>query len=77
MEIKYELRSVTDADYEFIYNVKKDAYKKYVEIYYGSWDEQSQREYSFFNKYKKESFIIALNGKNIGFMNASIINNKY
>lgn len=79
MKINYELRRVTDDDYDFIYNVKKDAYKRYVEIYYGSWDEQSQREYfnSFFNKYKNESFIITLNGKKIGFMNSSFVDNKY
>ena len=34
---KYGLRKITEADYNFIYQVKKDAYKKYVEICFGSW----------------------------------------
>ena len=42
---KYGLRSITENDYDFIYQVKKDAYKKYVEINFGSWDEELQKEY--------------------------------
>lgn len=33
---KYNLRTVTEQDYDFIYQVKKDAYQKYVEINSGS-----------------------------------------
>ena len=35
----------TDDDYEFVYEVKKNAYKKYVEECWGSWVEEDQRAY--------------------------------
>lgn len=35
MEEKIKLVSYTDDDYEFVYNVKKSAYKKYVEECWG------------------------------------------
>ena len=41
----YELRTIAENDYEFIYQVKKDAYKKYVEMYYGKWEEEQQIGY--------------------------------
>ena len=42
----YELRQVSEEDYKFIYQVKKDAYKKYVEINFGSWEENKSKEHS-------------------------------
>lgn len=41
----YTLRKATGSDYEFIYQVKKEAYKSYVEINFGNWNEAQQREY--------------------------------
>ena len=43
--IKYNFRNFTDEDYEFVYELKKCAYKKYVELNWGVWDEIAQREY--------------------------------
>ncbi len=76
---KYGLRSITEIDYDFIYQVKKDAYKKYVEIYFGSWDEEQQKEYfkKFIEIYKEGAFIITFDGKDIGFYNGCTIDNKY
>ena len=37
---KYSLRNITEQDYDFIYQVKKDAYKKYVEENFGEWKEE-------------------------------------
>jgi len=76
---QYELRSVTEEDYDFIYQVKKDAYKKYVEICFGRWDEEQQREYfkKFIETYKEGAFIITFDGKDIGFYNGCTVDNKY
>ena len=67
----YSLRRVTEDDYDFIYQVKKDAYKKYVEQCFGSWDEEQQRAYfrKFIETYKEGAFIISFDGKEIGFYN--------
>ena len=76
---KYSLRSVTEDDYDFIYQVKKDAYKKYVEQCFGSWDEEQQKEYfrKFIETYKEGAFIISFDGKEIGFYNGCATENTY
>lgn len=76
---KYRLRTITENDYEFIYKVKKDAYKKYVEMNYGIWDEQQQKEYfkKFIETYKEGAFIIIFDGKDVGFYNGCVTDNKY
>ena len=76
---KYGLRKITEADYNFIYQVKKDAYKKYVEICFGSWKEEQQKEYfkKFIEAYKEGAYIITLDGRDIGFYNGCAIDNKY
>ncbi len=72
---EYKLRKITDKDYKFIYDVKKDAYKKYVEHYYGAWVEEDQEEYftKFINLVKDDAYIIEFDGKDIGFYNGEII----
>ena len=76
---KYEFRSITERDYDFIYRVKKDAYKKYVETCYGSWDEEQQKEYfkKFIEAYKDGAFIITSAGIDIGFYNGCTSDDKY
>ncbi len=76
---KYGLRSITKNDYDFIYQVKKGAYKKYVERCFGSWDEEQQKEYfkTFIETYKEGAFIITLGGRDIGFYNGYASDNKY
>jgi len=76
---KYGLRSITENDYDFIYQVKKDAYKKYVEINFGNWDEELQKEYfnSFIETYKEGAFIITIGEKDVGFYNGCITDNEY
>ena len=72
---QYNMRPYIDNEYhnykEFIYQVKKDAYKKYVEEYWGPWNEEDQRKYyeKFIETVKKDTWIIQLNGKDIGFYN--------
>ena len=78
-EKNYELRRVSENDYEFIYQVKKGAYKKYVEINFGTWNEEQQREYfvKFIEAYKECAYIIIYEGKEIGFFNGCLEDNCY
>lgn len=67
----------TDNDYEFVYEVKKNAYKKYVEECWGSWIEEDQRNYfeKFITGVKNNAYII-MNGKvRIGFYNGEVLEN--
>lgn len=77
--MKYGIRSITENDYEFIYRAKKEAYQKYVEQYYGKWEEEQQKEYfkAFIKKYKEGTHIISLNGSDIGFYNEVVVEDKY
>ena len=76
---KYELRDVTENDYDFIYQVKKNAYKKYVEMNYGDWNEEQQKEYfkRFIEAYKEGAYIIIFDGQDVGFYNGCIEDGKY
>lgn len=69
--IEYSLRIITEQDYDFIYQVKKDAYQKYVEINFGGWDEEQQQELfkKFIESYKGGTYIITVQGMAIGFFN--------
>jgi len=60
----YELRTITEQDYDFIYQVKKDAYQKYVEINFGEWKDELQREFFkiFMEKFKEGARIITSKG---------------
>lgn len=73
--MNYKLVPYTNVDYEFIYNVKKNAYKKYVEECWGTWNEEVQRKLfeKFINAVKDDTYIIQLNGKNIGFYNGETL----
>lgn len=58
-------------DYDFIYQVKKNAYKRYVEECWGEWVEEDQKNHfsKFINHVQENTYIIELNGKEIGFYN--------
>ena len=72
---QYNMRPYIDNEYhdykEFIYQTKKNAYKKYVEECWGDWVEDDQRKYyeNFIDKVKDDAWIIQLNGTDIGFYN--------
>ena len=72
-----KLLPYTDADYEFVYEVKKNAYMKYVLECWGSWVEDDQRKYfdSFIDKVRDNAFIIMDDDKRIGFYNGEILEN--
>ena len=68
---EYILEPYTDEYYDFVYDVKKNAYIKYVEECWGKWVEEDQKEYfkKFIGTYKNSSYIIKVGDKAIGFYN--------
>lgn len=56
---------------QFIYNLKKEVYKKYVEKYFKEWNEDNQKK--LFNRFMKENskniVLIYLKDKLVGFYN--------
>ena len=77
MNYDIQLIPYTDEDYEFVYEVKKNAYKKYVEECWGSWIEKDQRTYfeKFITAVKDNAYIIIDGNKKIGFYNGEILDN--
>jgi len=71
------LISYTDDDYEFVYEVKKNAYKKYVEECWGSWIEEDQRKYfeKFIMTVRNNAYIIMNGNTRIGFYNDEVLAN--
>ena len=69
--MKYFLRKYNNNDYEFIYELKKNAYKDYVIANWGDWNEEDQKKYyhTFIETYKDNTYIIQVDGKDIGFYN--------
>lgn len=67
----------TDEDYEFVYDVKKNAYIKYVEDCWGPWNEDLQQELfaKFINTFKGDIYIIYYENNKIGFYNGEILEN--
>ena len=71
----YNMKPYIENDYynyrEFIYQTKKAAYKKYVEECWGPWNEEDQRRRfdEFIKDVKDDTWIIQLNGVDIGFYN--------
>lgn len=74
----YILRKYENTDYEFVYEVKKNAYKKYVEQCWGKWNEIDQR--NRFNESMEKTFdriyIIMFNGERIGFYQGQVVNER-
>lgn len=70
-------RNYKDNDYDFVYKVKKNAYKEYVIKYWNEWNEEIQRNYfdKFINNEKENSYIIQYDNIDIGFYNGNILEN--
>ena len=75
-----EIRLVpyTDECYDFVYEVKKNAYKKYVEECWGKWDDIDQK-----NRFKvsmektfDRTYIIMFNDEKIGFYQGQLVNER-
>ena len=73
--IKYNLRPYTKADSEFVYQAKKEAYKYYVEKFWGAWDEEKQRSFfaDFIEKVQNTLSIIEHEGKSIGLYHGNMM----
>ena len=74
----YILRKYENTDYEFVYEVKKNAYKKYVEQCWGKWNDIDQK-----NRFKESmektfdrTYIIVFNNERIGFYQGQIVNER-
>ena len=74
----YILRKYENTDYEFVYEVKKNAYKKYVEQCWGKWNETDQK-----NRFKESmektfdrTYIIMFNDERIGFYQGQVVNER-
>ena len=70
--MEYKFRDFEESDYEFVYNIKKQEYKSYVEMFFGAWNEedQKQRFEKYFNDRKYDLKIIESNNTDIGFFDA-------
>lgn len=72
--MNYMLRKYNENDYDFVYELKKQAYKNYVVEYWGEWDDKKQ--YQFFDEYiKKQSEfiqIIIFKDEEIGFLDSNL-----
>lgn len=75
--LEYTLIPYTNEDYDFVYEAKKIAYKKYVELNWGEWNEKKQREMfvDFINTYKNKIKIIMINNQKAGFYHGEDIDN--
>lgn len=74
----YILRKYVNDDYEFVYEVKKNAYKKYVEKCWGKWDEIDQK-----NRFKESmektfdrTYIIMFNNERIEFYQGQVVDER-
>lgn len=73
--MEYTLRPYNQVDREFVYNVKKIVYKEYVEMNWGEWNEEEQREMfaEFIDAYANEIKIIIIDGQMAGFFHGNNI----
>ena len=65
---KCNLKSYEEEDFEYLYNLKKECFKWYVEKIYCPWDDEFQRKFlqDFFEEYKDVAKVITLGDEKIG-----------
>lgn len=75
---RYVLRKYNNEDYDFVYEVKKNAYKKHVEQCWGKWNEKDQK-----NRFKEsmekaidKTYIIMGDNERIGFYQGQVVNER-
>ena len=73
--IPYQLRPYTNADFDFVYRVKTEAFKGYVEKFWGVWAEDKQRGFfaNFIEKFQNSLLIIEHNETPIGIYHGELI----
>ena len=67
MHIEHYFRKATIDDFDFIFDLKKKNFKKYIEEYF-EWNEEERKEmyYNTLKNYLGEYNIIVINNKNVG-----------
>ena len=77
MNYEFAFRKYVETDYDFVYNVKKICYKKYVDEYYDGWnDEMQHKMFDNFLETEKENIkIILIGNEKIGFTNGKLLPN--
>ena len=67
--MEYTLRKYKASDYDFVYDVKKLCYQKYVEEYFGGWDDNVQRKMfdDLMKQDAKHTYIINVENRPVGF----------
>ena len=67
--MEYKLRKYQKEDYEFVYEIKKICYRKFVDEYYGGWDENKQIKMfaELMGQDAEHSYIIEVDNKRVGF----------
>ena len=63
-------RKYKSSDYEFIYNLKKICYKKYVDEFFGGWNEEIQRKMyeEFILEKRNDIRLLYVNDNLVGFV---------
>ena len=64
---EYHFRKATVDDFDFIFDLKKKNFKKYIEKYF-EWNEEERKEmyYDTIKNYSGDYNIIVINNKNVG-----------
>lgn len=72
--LSFNLRKFTEKDREFVFDVKRICYEKYVDEFYGGWNEEKQQEMfeEFLKSYSGDMKIIMVCGERAGFLNGNI-----
>lgn len=73
--INYKFKPYTNEDYQFVYDAKKLGYQKYVEEFFGPWDDAQQYEMyeSFLSERKDKIQIIVVEGNKAGFIDGGLL----
>ena len=66
-----ELRQASQDDNEFAYQVKKAAFREYVEQVWG-WDEDEQRRFHYRRLQAQDFYVISLDGIDAGIMSLAL-----
>lgn len=63
-----ELRPATDADFEWILDLRREAYAPYVDRHFGGWDEAREREHLRVQWPRRTRSIVLLDGREVGYV---------
>ncbi len=66
--LQLQLRPCRPSDDEFVFHVRKLAFRKYLELTYGPWDETTQRFMHMQGFRPQDTQIISLGGRDVGWI---------